>query len=321
MEEQFELQRLQERVLRKKKLRAMLDSLHCRKNTLQQEILCRQEILKREQEDVDRLKNISFATLFYKFLGKQAEKLEKEQEEAHAAAARYHSAEAQLKALMEDIHRYKAEYSALSGCEKEYQAAYEKRRNHLIHSGLTAGGEILQLERKIAECEEKLREVTEAMQVGRAAGRQAEAVECTLQTAEHYGAWDMLGGGMLAGLAKHAELDAAQQQVEELQVLLHRYQTELADVQIPKDETVKIEGPLYWTDFLLDNFFVDWAVQQRICASKETVRDTRRQIEQMQDQLAALKDRWKQCRQQLQEGLDRQITGEACSAVCQTKDA
>ena len=41
-----------------------------------------------------------------------------------------------------------------------------------------------------------------------------------------------MGGGLMADLAKYEELDDAQEQIEQLQVELRRFKTELSDVEI-----------------------------------------------------------------------------------------
>ena len=44
-----------------------------------------------------------------------------------------------------------------------------------------------------------------------------------------------MGGGLMADLAKYEELDDAQEQIEQLQVELRRFKTELSDVEITAD--------------------------------------------------------------------------------------
>ena len=69
-----------------------------------------------------------------------------------------------------------------------------------------------------------------------------------------------MGGGLMADLAKYEELDDAQKQIEQLQVELRRFKTELADVEITADLQVTVDSFLKFADFFFDGLFADWAV-------------------------------------------------------------
>ncbi|EFQ06555.1 hypothetical protein HMPREF9436_01940, partial [Faecalibacterium cf. prausnitzii KLE1255] len=64
----------------------------------------------------------------------------------------------------------------------------------------------------------------------------------TLDNAEGWSTWDVMGGGLGVDLAKYAELDDAQEQIEQLQVELRRFKTELADVEITADLQVTVDS-------------------------------------------------------------------------------
>ena len=95
----------------------------------------------------------------------------------------------------------------------------------------------------------------------------------------------MIGGGIWSDMAKYGRLDEAQEEVEQLQVDLRRFKTELADVEINADIQVTVEGFLRFADYFFDNLFTDWEVRDRIDQSIEKVRDTRRQIQRVLDKL------------------------------------
>ena len=68
----------------------------------------------------------------------------------------------------------------------------------------------------------------------------------------------------MADLAKYEELDDAQKQIEQLQVELRRFKTELADVEITADLQVTVDSFLKFADFFFDGLFADWAVLDHI---------------------------------------------------------
>ena len=86
---------------------------------------------------------------------------------------------------------------------------------------------------------------------------------------------------MLVDIAKHRELDHAQEQVEQLQIDLRRFKTELVDVEITAELQVSVDGFLKFADFFFDGLFADWAVLDHIKQAQEQVENTKQQIEQV----------------------------------------
>ena len=56
---------------------------------------------------------------------------------------------------------------------------------------------------------------------------------------------------------KRQELDDAQEQIEQLQVELRRFKTELADVEIAADLQVTVDSFLQFAAFFFDGLFAD----------------------------------------------------------------
>lgn len=98
----------------------------------------------------------------------------------------------------------------------------------------------------------------------------------------------MMGGDLIADLAKHDRLDQAQEMVEQLQVELRRFKTELTDVSIDAEMQVKLDGFLRFADYFFDGLFADWAVMDHIENSQKQVSQTRQQVEEV---LASLESR------------------------------
>ena len=118
----------------------------------------------------------------------------------------------------------------------------------------------------------------EALDAGSKAISATDSILSELEQAEGFGTWDIMGGGILADMAKHSHLDNAQIGTERLQVALRRFRNELTDVQIDAEMQVNIDGFLRFADYFFDGFFADWAVMQRISGAKERVRSVRSQI-------------------------------------------
>ena len=91
----------------------------------------------------------------------------------------------------------------------------------------------------------------------------------------------MLGGGLIADLAKHSSLDEAQEAIEQLQSQLRSFRTELSDVIIQADIQVNVDGFLRFADYFFDGLFADWAVLDKINDSQKQVENTKKQIEEV----------------------------------------
>ena len=181
--------------------------------------------------------------------------------------------------MQADLESAQAELASLAGCEERYRAALEEKARQLQDAGGPMGERLRELEARTRVLTGQLRELREALEAGEAARATADRIRSSLDSAEGWGTWDLLGGGLLTDLAKHDHLDEAQRQVETLQVQLRRFRTELADVEIQADMQVGIDGFLRFADFFFDGLFADWAVLDHIHDAQQQVEGTRDQID------------------------------------------
>ena len=280
-----DLKALWEQVAEKKVVDAKYQELQAQRKTVAQRVRQLEKIKQSEQADVDRLERGSLAAFFYQMVGRMDEKLDKEQQEAYAARVRYDAAARELASIDADLARLEARLKGLSGCEQRYQDALMERFREIKETNSPAAQELMESESRVVELKLRRREIREAVQAGKTALKQAGAVLESLDSARGWSTMDLVGGGIWSDLAKYDHLDEAQEQVEQLQVDLRRFKTELADVEINADIQVTIEGFLRFADFFFDNLFTDWEVRDRIDQSIDQVRDTKRQIQRVLDKL------------------------------------
>ena len=144
-----------------------------------------------------------------------------------------------------------------------------------------AAQQLADSEARMAKLQSQKKELTEAIWAGKDALRTTNQVLETLDSAKGWSTWDIVGGGLLVDIAKHRELDHAQEQVEQLQIDLRRFKTELVDVEITAELQVSVDGFLKFADFFFDGLFADWAVLDHIKQAQEQVQNTEQQIEQV----------------------------------------
>lgn len=282
------LKALQEKISRSRQLSSMLKELRGQRDTIAARVRELEAIKVDEQADVDRLEGRSLASFFYNVIGKMDERLNKEREEAYAARVKYDAAARELEAIDGDIQRCESELSGLRGCEREYEATLREKANAVKSEGGARAEEILKLEERHAYLESQKKELREAISAGNSARSTAESVLSSLDSAEGWGTWDLLGGGLLADMAKHSHLDEAQGAIERLQSQLRRFKTELADVTIHADMQVNVDGFLRFADYFFDGLFADWAVMDKISQSQSQVQSTKNQIDSVLSRLNAM---------------------------------
>ncbi len=284
-----ELTMLAEQMARQQKIESMLESLREEERSLSERERRLFESLKKEQADVERLEKSSVTSVLYSMLGKKEERLDKEQQEAYAAKLKYDAVVRQLddcRGRMETLNREKA---GLSGCERRYDQVFDQ-----IHGLLRQGGryadQICSIEREIGENTAQLKELDEAISAGRAVMDQIGAIEKSLDSAEGWGTWDLIGGGLISFAAKHSHLDDAQAGAEYLQTLLNRFRTELSDVRMTAElGRMDTDGFLRFADWFFDGLIADWAVLSHIHDSQESVTQVKGQVQSALSKLQTLR--------------------------------
>ena len=125
----------------------------------------------REHADVERLEGRSLAAMLWGALGKREERLEKERAEALQAELRLRAQEIEVEAAQAELARLDAERAALQGAEAAYARAFEEKVHRLLVSG-GPSDDVIRFH--LGELERRgraVREIDEALEVGRLAYR------------------------------------------------------------------------------------------------------------------------------------------------------
>lgn len=284
-----ELSLLQAQLTYKKRLEAMLKELRSQQAPLQKKVAELEQSMLRERRDVDRLEGRSLAAFFYHMSGKMDEKLDTERREYYAARVKYDASARELEAIEQDIEATEEDLADLADCEARYARAMEEKRLAIETAGTPEAEALLKQEEELSYLAAQERELEEAIEAGTAALRTTADVTQIIESAKDWATFDLLGGGLLADLAKHDKLDHAQKLVEDLQVQLQRFNRELSDVTIRAHLQVSIDGMLKFADFFFDGLLADAAVLDKIKQSLTQVEQTREDIltilRQLQDEL------------------------------------
>ncbi len=239
---------------------------------------------------------------FYTLLNKRDERTEKLRQETARYEAEARQTGLQISELERELTKLGEERAELGDAEAAYHAAFGARAEAIMAAGGPAADRLAQLRRDMDEQNGVIAETEEALEIGRQVLAKIVRIEDHLEGAETWGAYDLMGGGGISGLAKHSQLDDAQTEANELRPLLERYRSELADVSIDGDIQVQIEGMLKFADFFLDGFFADASVLKKIHQSQEKIAATKEKVELVQRRLDSSR---REAQSRLEE-LDRQ---------------
>ena len=210
-----ELAELSAGLQRGRKIDAMLQSLQEEEQSLARRGQELKAILSKEEADVERLEKTTASSILYAILGKKDDKLDEEQREAYAARLKYDAAVRQLDDCKARIDRLRREKSTFADCAGRYDRVFSDLRE-LLRKDPAYAERLCALERQRGEITGQLKELEEAIRAGGDAMRQIDGIESSLGSAEGWGTWDLLGGGLISDLAKHSHLDEAQAGAERL---------------------------------------------------------------------------------------------------------
>ncbi|MDF2629414.1 MAG: hypothetical protein K0R39_3245 [Symbiobacteriaceae bacterium] len=280
-----ELHDLNKRLAQAAEQKAQADKLQRRLETLQQEkqdldhrMYNLQQAVGREEADVRRLEGLSLTGLFYTILGSKDEQLYKERQEALAAQLKYDHAVGELETLDRELQRVRAEWQNAHQSHDDYASLLEQKEQ-LIRTHQSGAAELFRLGEQEQQLQWQAKELNEAWGAGRNADAALGKVEECLSSAQGWGTWDMLGGGMIATAMKHSRIDEARSYVHAAQGALAGFRRELNDVAmvIHVDE-IQIGGFATFADYFFDGLIADWIIQSRINESMESARRSRSQV-------------------------------------------
>lgn len=224
--------------------------------------------LSKEGKDIEKLEGFSLKGLFHTFTGNKEELMEKEREEYLAAKLKYDGCLEAVGRLTKVSAVIKVELEELAGVYEQYDRLIREKEKFILGQEDENTIKLINLIEEATDLREDAKELQEAISAGEAVLNGTDRVIEQLSSARSWGAWDMLGGGLIATAIKHSRINAAQESMGELQELLQTFYKELKDVDLHETNvSIEISSFLSFADYLLDGLFVDWMVQSKIVDS------------------------------------------------------
>lgn len=272
------IKQAQQGLSRLHKIDSMIKELELRQGTLSLKTDELKAIMEKENGDVEKLEHTNIASLFYSMLGNLDERVEKERKEALAAKLKYNQAIRDLDDIKYQISKLNSERTNYVDCQADYDRFYAQKKEKLIKAADAKTQRIDELTNSLNLAGINFNEILEAKIAGnRVLDGLNEALEY-LSSAEGWGTWDLLGGGLLSDLVKHSNIDRAKEEIEKVQSLLRQFKIELTDIRIDSDIIIETEGFAKFADFFFDGLIADWFMQSRINESQDSVSKVKGQV-------------------------------------------
>ena len=251
-----------------------------------------------EQRDVDRLEGLSLARVLFALRRAREDELARERAEADAARYRVAEAETRLAAVRAELTTVDARLARLTGVPARHQAALDGKERYLREAGGPEAAPLIALAEERGRLEAELHELDEAAQAADRARKALAEVERHVDSAVNWSAFDsVVGGGPLAGAAKHSRLDEAALAAAHADRCLAVLHVELADVGVrldlddpgrarPISGAAHARGGVRFVDNGFDDFFVDVLFREHIKGVQRTVAAAVRTVGEMRYDLA-----------------------------------
>jgi len=251
------------------------------------------QIMVNEQADVEKLKETSFASIFYTVIGQKDKKLEKEKAEAFDAEEKFSEIQDQLDEINEEITKHERELRAVRGCDLRYGRLLPQIIDEIKAIDSPASKAIIDTVDSLTRIEAKLTALDEALALCTEALNNAKAAEKSLAISENYAqSLSLFNAKHNAPLRSDIKINLtqAQQTVDTLCRQIKRLDASLVGSQINFD--INIEVGIYPDDISEWKAETDCLIQQ---------------IQKVQEKLIPARDRWEKVVEQRRTELHEQI--------------
>jgi prefoldin subunit 5 len=265
------IQKVKYEIQEKKRINRLLNNSLSQREELKIKVKKLEKQLKKEVNDVDKLKGMSFQNFLHIIIGDKDEKMKKENGEMLSAKLKYDSTLNELNSLEETIKKLNNEINRFGNLEMKYDYILKKKEEWICNNNFSNAAELFKIVEEKSQIKAELKELEEALNAGNKVIYAIEQVESSLDSAEGWGTWDMLGGGLLSTMQKHSYMDEAQTKIEEVQNKLLIYNRELKDIGTTFSADISLDSFTSFADYFFDGLFVDWSVQSKIHEAQQSV--------------------------------------------------
>lgn len=304
---------LNERLTNMKELQRKSEKLQKQLAAYKQELEEKEVFLKeykskveQEQKDVEKLTGLSLSNLLLSIIGTKDNRLNKEKQELVAAQLKYEEACRASDEINRSIKEIQNKLEQIPNVEEEYRQILVEKELLIKNQDSSLTEELYRLSEKSADLKAYLNEMDEAIQSGIEVKHSLKIAIDSIESAEGWGIFDMMGGGLISTAIKHAHLDDAKTNIQSVQSKMRRFQKELLDVNLSEENMfVDTTSLLKFADYFFDGLITDWIVQDQI---NESLQLTKTQFEKINQIIEKLNDQYQETENELSRILKEKLS-------------
>ncbi|MEO2070745.1 MAG: hypothetical protein ABGW99_05340 [Zunongwangia sp.] len=284
-EEEFQKQQLL--ISKLYKLRSQSQEANSRLKSKEERSVQLKQVLEKEYHDVEQLDKLNLTALFYSILGNKDKKQEKERQEYLKAKLQYEEAIEEIKLIKRTVEQLRIEINLLKNSEEKYQLLLREKEEFLLSLEDESSKNLQGVIDDINAAALHIQEIEEVLQEAEPALHYLNETFNQLQSAESWGTFDMIGGGLLVTSIKHGKIDEARLGISKAQFYLDNLSRELRDVVLPTqlNESIDIGDFDSFGDYIFDGLIFDFIVQEKISKSKSHVQRVYLQVSTIEHML------------------------------------
>ena len=225
-----------------------------------------ENVLQKEGKDVKKLEGLSLTGLFFTILGSKEQQLEKERQEYLAVKLKYDECNNSISAIKDQLEDTKQEMNQLKDIELQHKYILKEKENFILNNNSAVAREVIQISEEITGIQSNIRELKEAIAAGNAVLEEVNHVIDSLKSAQGWGTWDLLGGGLISTAIKHSRINDARDSVHQVQQKLLIFQRDLKDLDLCLKPGISIDIGKFtaFADYFFGGLIIDWIVQSGI---------------------------------------------------------
>jgi prefoldin subunit 5 len=225
-----------------------------------------ENVLQKEGKDVKKLEGLSLTGLFFTILGSKEQQLEKERQEYLAVKLKYDECNNSISAIKDQLKDTKQKMNQLKDIELQHKYILKEKENFILNNNSAVAREVIQISEEITGIQSNIRELKEAIAAGNAVLEEVNHVIDSLKSAQGWGTWDLLGGGLISTAIKHSRINDARDSVHQVQQKLLIFQRDLKDLDLCLKPGISIDIGKFtaFADYFFGGLIIDWIVQSGI---------------------------------------------------------
>ena len=284
-EEEFQKQQLL--ISKLYKLRSQSQEANSRLKSKEERSVQLKQVLEKEYHDVEQLDKLNLTALFYSILANKDKKQEKERQEYLKAKLQYEEAIEEIKLIKRTVEQLLIEINLLKNSEEKYQLLLREKEEFLLSLEDESSKNLQDVIDDINAAALHIQEIEEVLQEAEPALHYLNETFNQLQSAESWGTFDMIGGGLLVTSIKHGKIDEARLGISKAQFYLDNLSRELRDVVLPTqlNESIDIGDFNSFGDYIFDGLIFDFIVQEKISKSRSHVQSVYLQVSTIEHML------------------------------------